>query len=103
SFRAVLLSTVCIGCTPGAAINGADSVAPRGGALLQTCMWSWSSDGATESSYVVDLDKKKVVSQVDQRTPSKKTPECAHRKVERKKHDLQTYNRLLERFSNRTS
>ena len=103
SFRAALLFTICIGCTPGAVIDGPAPVAAPKGTLLQTCMWSWGSDGATESSYVVDLDRKKMVSQVDRRTPSKKTPECAHRRVERKKHDLQTYNRLLERFSNRTT
>lgn len=63
-------------------------------------MWSWSSDGAIESRYVVDPGRKLVVFIKEEGKPSKETPECAKRRIERKKRDLETYNRLLERFNN---
>lgn len=97
---ALLLSVICVGCAPSAATNGSNSLAFPDEASLQICMWSWSSDGASASRYVVHLNRKVVASQVDQRTAPKQTPDCAHRRIEKKKHDLRTYNRLLEQFNN---
>ena len=100
SATALLVSAICVGCAPSAVINGETSLRFPDEASLQTCMWSWSSDGASASRYVIDLNRKVVASQIDQRTSPKQVPDCAHRRTEKKKHDLQTYNRLVEQFTN---
>lgn len=98
-----LLAAIChAGVAHGEAAdsNGPATVQPAipSSASLQTCLWNWRTDGATELRYVVDLDKEKAGAEESTRTPAKQPPDCAKNSVERKKRDLEAYNRLNERF-----
>lgn len=69
-------------------------------ASLQTCIWIWGKDGATEFRYAVDLDREEVGPEKTFRTPVNQAPDCAKPRVERKKRDGEVYGRIVGRLKN---
>ena len=68
-------------------------------ASLQTCLWTWRTDGAIELRYIVDLQTEKAGAEESTGTPAKQPVACAKKAAARKKLDLAAYNRLVERFN----
>lgn len=103
SIAMFLVSAICYGCVAHSEVTdskGHTTVPPAttSSVSLQTCIWTWSSDGSTEFRYVVDLDKEKAGAATAHRTLAN-PPDCARLRVERKKRDAGTYARVVERFN----
>lgn len=99
-----LLSTICYAGVARGEL--AESIVPAtvrpavaSPASLQTCIWTWRTDGATELRYVVDLQTEKAGAEESTRTPAKQPVACAKSAAARKKFDLAAYQRLKERFN----
>jgi len=68
---------------------------------LHACLWLGGTDDSTEFHYVVDLDKKKIISKMIHRIPSGQSPECAQVRVDRKKNAAAAYTQIIQQTKNR--